>query len=113
MVRIAGWREQNSSLFIHNHRRPDVGAAPVLPTLPGPVFVVRLTRLRDDVEAPYELAGDRIPCANIAARLRRQSLAGTRATDDEVLIDGQRIRKRECIAAAFSDNVRRDVFVDV
>src|SRR5262249_49417585 len=113
MICVSCWREYDSSLFIDNHRRPDVGAASVLPGIPGPVFMVWFSRLRDDMKIPNELPCDGVPCANVTSGLWRQSLARARAADDQIFVDGNRIRDRKGISSGFAHSVGYDIFVNV
>ena len=43
VIGVPGRRKQNPALLIHNHGRPGIGAAPVLPGVARPIFMIRLS----------------------------------------------------------------------
>src|SRR4030095_16866911 len=74
-IRVTSSGKDLPRRLVSGQIRPDIAAAPILPCIARPFFVVRLTGLRDDVKAPDEFPSDRVPRADVAARLRRGECA--------------------------------------
>ena len=89
--RRAGRREHEAALFVDREERPHVGPGPVLPAVAFPGLDAGLPRARHRVERPQQLAGARVPAADVAVEAEaRRLLAVVAARDDDVLEDGRR-----------------------
>ncbi len=111
-VQVAQGGVDNAILLIERHGRPDVRTADVAP-LVRRVVKVRFARLRHGVEGPYQPAGSGIPGANIAARAGRIGLAGARTSDDQILVDRDRIGNGKACPAALTDDFGCDADIGI
>ena len=94
-----------AGLRVGAHHRPGPGVAGVLPAVVLPRLVAELAGLRDDIEAPDELAGAHVEAAEVArrrllvARATRDHLGDDHVADD----DGGRDRAHLGYGATFRE----------
>ncbi len=114
-VQVAHRREDDAVLLIDGDGGPDIGAAAVLPLVADIAFMVGLARLGHGVEGPDQFARPHVPGAHVATRTGRAHFAGTRAGDDQVVVEGDRVGNGEGVATAFAHHVRHhaDIGVDL
>src|SRR4030095_13391644 len=94
--RRAERRIDEYALGIDRGEGPDGRPRSVLPAVAFPGLHAGLTGPRHGVERPQELAGARIPPANVAVETEaRRLLAVVAAGDDDVLVDRRRRRETE------------------
>src|SRR4029077_1303379 len=84
-------RVDDPTLGVDGEERPDVGPRAVLPALALPRLDAGFAGARHRVKRPQQLAGARVPAADVAVETRaRRLLAVVAACDDDVLLEGGR-----------------------
>ena len=102
--RRADRRVDDAALGVDGEERPDVGARSILPALAFPRLDARLAGARHGVKRPEQLAGPRVPSADVAVEARaRRLLAVVAAGDDDVLVDRRRRREAEAAVDVAAD----------
>ena len=97
-------RVDDAALGVDGEERPDVGAGSVLPAVAFPRLDARLAGARDGVERPQQLAGLRVPAADVAVETgARRLLAVVAAGDDDVLVDRRRRGEAEAAVDVAAD----------
>src|ERR1017187_2790602 len=95
VVRGAEGHVEDAALAIERGVTPDIDAGPVLRAGPAPGVVAEFAGPRHRVERPHQLAGPGVPSARVARGSQTSvrpagSFAGTRAGDDQILVDAWR-----------------------
>jgi len=98
VVRGSEGHVEDTARHVDRHVSPDVYARAVLPAIPSPGLMSRLSGKRHGVEGPDKFACLRIPGACVTCRTQTPSLAawsfaGACTSDYQVLVDGGRGRQ--------------------
>src|SRR3954469_14341827 len=90
-IAVEGWRAEgqigDAALLVDRQHVPDIDAGTLLPAVTVPTVVEFLTRPRNGMEGPGQLAGADVPGAHVPGRAFGRGFLRPAADDGEILVN--------------------------